>query len=211
MTKLFDNIDDNELPELLRCLNAVKKTFLETEIIFESGQTLTSLAYIAEGSINIFKDDFCGNKILIKNLLKNETFGEAIVCSNNPISPNFAVANTKTTVFFIDIKKILSVCSNNCCFHKQLIENLLKIISDRNIFLNERIELITQKSLREKIIFFLKKQKEAFKSEIFPIPFSREEMSQYLCVNRSALSRELSLMKKEKLIDFHKNSFKLFV
>ena len=210
MTKLFDEINEKDKEILLKCLNAVKKNFLKGEMIIEAGQKQDSVAYIEKGSIDIVKDNFDGSKIILNTIGQWETFAEAIVCSGAEKSPNYVFAKTDATILFINIKKILNPCSEVCSFHKKLLKNLIKIIAQKNVFLNQRLELLTQKSLRERILFYLNNYRKKFDTEIFEIPHSREEMSQYLGVNRSALSRELCKMKKEKLIDFHKNSFRLF-
>lgn len=208
---LFDGISEENLASLKTCLNAVKKTYLKGEIIYNYGDTLTSVGYILSGKVQIIKDDYENNKIIISEQKENETFAESLVCSGLKESNIIVVASVDTEVLFIDFKRILSVCNNSCQFHKQLIENVIRIIAKKNVFLNTRIELLTKQSLREKIKMYLGYQKQNSNKDIFEIPFSREEMASFLGVNRSALSRELSKMKEENIIDFHKNSFKLNV
>lgn len=206
---LFDGISEENLASLKTCLNAVKKTYLKGEIIYNYGDKLTSVGYILSGKVQIIKDDYENNKIIISEQKENETFAESLVCSGIKESNIIVVASVDSEVLFIDFKRILSVCNNSCQFHKQLIENVIRIIAKKNVFLNTRIELLTKQSLREKIKMYLAYQKQNSNKDIFEIPFSREEMASFLGVNRSALSRELSKMKEENIIDFHKNSFKL--
>lgn len=209
MTKLFDGIEEKDKETLFKCFNAVKKSFFKDEIILEPEQKIDSVIYVSNGCIKIIKDDFNRNKIIIDTIKKGETFAEAVVCSGIKKCPNFVYAQTDATLYFINIEKILNPCTEACLFHKKLLQNLVKSISEKNMFLNQRIELLTKKSLRERILIYLKKQKNKTNDKIFEIPHSREEMAQYLGVNRSALSRELCIMKAQKLIDFHKNSFSI--
>lgn len=209
MTKLFDGIEEKDKQTLFRCFNAVKKSFFKDEIILEPEQEIDSVIYVSNGCIKIIKDDFDGNKIIIDTIKKGETFAEAVVCSGIKKCQNFVYAQTDATLYFINIEKILNPCTEACLFHKKLLQNLVKSISEKNLFLNQRIELLTKKSLRERILIYLDKYKQKNNNKIFEIPHSREEMAQYLGVNRSALSRELCIMKAQKLIDFHKNSFSI--
>ncbi len=205
---IFSGIDSTDLNNLLNCLQAVKKTYEKNEIIFDVKDKITSVCLILEGKVQLSQDDYEGNKIIISNLSKDETFGEAFVCAGIKESSICATAIEHTEILFLNLERIMSICSNSCPFHRRLLENIIKIIAAKNIFLQERIEALSKKTLRERVLNFLHKNKPG--AEIFEIPFSREQLAQYLGADRSALSRELSKMKKEKIIDYHKNSFKLF-
>lgn len=208
--QLFDEISEQNFLKLKECLKAVKKSYLKDEIIFDYGDKLSAVGYVLSGKVRILKDDFENNKVLIAEVEKTQTFAEALVCAGIKKSPVTVIAAEDSEILFIDFQKILGVCASSCPFHKQLIENIIKIIANKNLFLNSRIELLSKKSLKERIMFYLKSQKEKQNKEIFEIPFSREKMAQYLAVDRSALSRELCRMKSANLLDFHKNSFRIF-
>ena len=205
---IFDGINDDEFELLTKCLQAVKKTYKKDEIIFDIGDLVTSAAYILEGSVQLAKDDYTGNKIIINHLSKGDTFAEAMVFDGWEEGAVWAKAIGESCILFLNFEKIFSICSNSCRLHKKLISNIIKIISLKNLDLRERIELLSKKSLRERILYMLHKAKLNSKSSIFKIPFSREQMAEYICADRSALSRELSRMKREGLIDYHKNMFK---
>lgn len=207
--KIFDGISENEIKSLINCLQAVNRSYKKNEIIFDTDDEIISVAYILSGSVQLSKNSYEGSRIIIGNLLKNETFGEAMVCAGLKKSLICAKALEDTEILFLDIKKILSTCPNNCHFHKRLIENLVKIIAYKNIALQEKIYLLTQKTLREKVLYMLHNEKLKVKKDIFDIPYSREEMAEFLSTDRSSLSRELSKMKSEGILDYHKNSFKL--
>lgn len=206
---VFDGIDENELKLLTKCLQAVKKTYKKDEIIFDIGDEIKSAAYILEGSVQLAKDDYAGNKIIINHLSKGDTFAEAMVFAGAEESAVCAKAIEESCILFLNFEKILSICSNSCRFHKKLISNIIKIISLKNLDLRERIELLSKKNLRERILCMLHKAKLNSKSNIFKIPYSREQMAEFIGADRSALSRELSRMKREGLIDYHKNTFRL--
>ncbi len=207
---IFEGIEESQKDALFSCLQSVKKSYLKGEIIIDSGEKITSVGYVLDGNIQISKDDFSGNKVIIGRASKGETFAEAFVCAGIEKSKISIEALEDSQILFLDFKRILNVCSNSCPFHKKLIENIIKVIAQKNLFLQERIELLSKKTLRERIFYLLNKEKAKCGESIFEIPYSREQMAEFLGADRSALSRELSAMQKAGLIDFHKNSFKVY-
>lgn len=207
--KLFENIEEKNLETMLKCLNAVKKTYLKDENILNEGDEITSVGLIVSGKVQLIKDDFEKNKVILAEMKDGETFAEAFVCAGLQKSPVYVFAKENTTVLFINFDRILSTCSNACPFHKQLIANIIKMIAAKNLVLNSRIELLSKKSIRERIVFYLLSEKIRQQSDDFTIPFSRDNMAEFLSADRSALSRELCRMQKEGIIDFKKNHFNL--
>ena len=136
-------------------------------------------------------------------------FGEAIFCSNDPKSPVTVTSVSNSTVTYLSYNKIMGLCSHVCTFHTKLISNLVRVIANKNLFLNFKIELLSARSIREKLNIYFSKQIELKKSTKFEIPFSRAELANFLNVNRSALSRELSIMQREGIIKFNKNKFEV--
>lgn len=207
---IFQNIDNNCLTQLLDCLQAVKKTYKKGEIIFDINDEIKSVACVETGEVQILKDDYYKNKIIIATIKEGETFAEAMVLSGQKYSNVCAKATKDTKILFLDFKRIINTCSNSCQFHRQLLENIIKQSAKKNLILQKKIELLSQNTLREKILYFLYDEKKKSKTDFIKIPYNREEMANYLCSDRSSLSRELAKMKKEKIIDFHKNTFRLF-
>lgn len=207
---IFQNIDNNCLTQLLDCLQAVKKTYKKGEIIFDINDEIKSVACVETGEVQILKDDYYKNKIIIATIKEGETFAQAMVLSGQKYSNVCAKATQDTKILFLDFKRIINTCSNSCQFHRQLLENIIKQSAKKNLILQKKIELLSQNTLREKILYFLYDEKKKSKTDFIKIPYNREEMANYLCSDRSSLSRELAKMKKEKIIDFHKNTFRLF-
>ncbi|MCI1273300.1 MAG: Crp/Fnr family transcriptional regulator [Clostridiaceae bacterium] len=206
---IFYGISDSDKSAMLNCLRAVKKTYLKDEIVFDETKALTAVGYLEKGHLRLLKDDYEGNKLIISDIKEGETFGEAIVSQDVPQNQIYGQVTEDSEILFMDFSRILSMCQNTCPFHKKLIENLIKNITSKNVILQQRIELLSKKTLRERILSFLYEIKNKQKSIIFEIPYSREQMAEFLGADRSALSRELSKMKAENLIDYHKNSFKI--
>lgn len=191
---------------MLTCLQAVKKTYSKGELIFDEGDKITSVALILEGQVQLVKDDLEGGDVIVAQMGEKETFAEAFICAGLYESPVSAYAVTDVKILFINFDRILKICQNSCPFHKKLIENIIRMIAQKNLNLNLRVELLSKKTIRERILFYLNQESKGRKE--FTIPFSRERMAQYLAVDRSALSRELSKLREEKVIDFEKNCFR---
>ncbi len=204
---LFENIEKEDFNKLMTCLKAVKKSYQKDEVIFDEHSKITSLCYILSGNVQLSKTDYLGNILIIGNLTIKETFGETIICAKEDTARISVKTLSDSEILFIDIKRILSICTNSCPFHRQLIENVIKILAEKNVKLHNKIELLATKNLRERILKVLYANKT--NDGVFEIPYSREEMANLIGADRSALSRELSKMKNEKLIDYHKNSFKI--
>lgn len=207
--KIFDGIDEKELDSMLNCLQSVKKTYFKGENVFDIGDRITAVVCVLEGSVQLIKDDYEGNRIIISNVGKGEIFAEAFICAGVEKSKICAKTLEDTQVLFLNFKRILSICPTSCSFHKKLVENLVKIIALKNIELQGRLELLSKKTLKERILYLLYKEKAKTESVVFEIPYSREQMAEYIGANRSALSRELSKMQEQKMISYHKNSFRL--
>lgn len=209
---IFNRISDIEIKQLTECLQAVQKTYKKGEIIVDICDTITSVGYVLDGSVQLMKDDYEGNKIILGNIFKGDTFAEAMVCAGIEESLVRVEALEDTKILFLDYNRIISSCHKNCQFHKKLLDNIIKTISHKNVILQEKIELLSKKTLKERILYMLykEKNKNKNKNEIFEIPYSREEMAEFIGADRSALSRELSKLKDEKVIDYHKNMFKFY-
>ena len=134
-------------------------------------------------------------------------FGEVFACASVKEMPVSVYAAEKSSVMLLDFKRLLTTCSNACPFHSKVIQNLLQIVSEKALALNKRIEIMSKRSIRDKLICYLTMEYERTRKLQFAIPFNRQQLADYLCVERSALSAEMSRMKKEGIIDYRKNEF----
>lgn len=206
--RLFKGIDEKDLSSLLSCLDARIISPEKNEFVLMAGDRVNHIGIVLSGSLHIIKEDAEGERAVIAALSKGDFYAEALCCANVEMSPVSVLTNTKSSVMLIEYGRILHTCPSSCSFHAKLIENMLFIIAEKNIMLQNRMEIISQKTVRLKMLAFL----EFFvgtRGEKAKIPFNREQLADYLCVNRSALSHELSRMKHDGLIDYHKNQFVL--
>ena len=206
---VFFGINEEELKEMLECFNARIKSYDEGEIIIRQGDMITNIYLVLEGTVNIEKDSYWGRRIIVSQLGVNDNIALAFVASKNIESSIDAVAATKAKLLLLSYQKCTTMCQNVCKKHKLLINNLFEILSKENIELIQKIENISQKSIRDKLLTYLSNEAKRNKSNIFEIPFNRQDLADYLNIDRSAMSFELSKMQKDGLIKVEKNKFML--
>ncbi len=204
---IFENIDESQFDSLLGCLGGKTQEYNKNEVIFMAESRLTSVGIILSGSAQIVKEDIMGNRTIMSELSEGDMFGEAFACANIGQIPVTVLTTTGCKVLFIQFNRIVTTCSSACSFHTTLIKNMLQLIAQKNILLNNRMDILSQRTTREKLIAYLTMQMKKHGKNKFKIPFSRDELADFLCVNRSALSRELSNMRNENLLTFNKNEF----
>ena len=201
-TNLFDNIDKKEIPNILENFKSQKKSYDKGNIIIDTGDKVESIYIILNGKIEISKEYDDTRKNIVNILESGEIFAEAIALSTNKISPITAISLNKSELIKIDIKNIFDNNLENS--DKNIfIENLLKIISDKNKFLSIKNDILSQKSLRSKIILYLKYMSNMQKSKKITVPYSRDKLAEFISADRSALSRELNRLAKEKIIELN--------
>jgi len=208
---LFRGISRNELENMLDCLSASAKIFKQGETVFHTGDTVTSLALILTGSVNIVKNDVWGNRKIIEHLEQGQVFGETYACLEDEPLMVSAEADTETKVLFLNISKMYTTCAKACAFHTKLISNLLYVLAKRNIMLTRKMDYITPKSIRDRLLAYFSFEAVKTGKNTFTISFNRQQLADYLSVDRSALSDELSKMQKDGLIKIDKNTFELAV
>lgn len=208
-SSLFHKIDPKDIPLLLECLSARIKQYAKNEMIFMAGEEARSVGIICSGNVRIINEDFFGNRIILANLGEGELFGEAFACSKTEKLPVSAIAVTAGTIMFIDYRKIIHTCSSSCVFHSKLIENMLFVLAEKNIMLNRKVQVLSKRTTREKLIAYLSFCAQKSGKRSFTIPFNRQELADYLCVDRSAMSSELGRLRDEGVLRFDKNRFEL--
>ena len=207
--RLFDGVADDQMMKMLVCLGAKIESFDKKYTIFSEGSTAKYIGIVLSGSAQIVQVDYYGNRSILTEIEPSEMFAEAFACAEVESLPVSVVANEPCDVMFIDCSHILHTCSNNCGFHQQMIFNLMKDLAEKTIVFHRKIEITSKRSTREKLLTYLSMcAKKAGKSS-FEIPFDRQELADYLEVDRSGLSAEISKMKKEGIIDCEKNRFSL--
>ncbi len=206
---IFENIDENQFDNLLGCLGAKTQTYSRNDIILLADSRISSVGILLSGSAQIVKEDVMGNRTIMSELSEGDMFGEAFACANVDRIPVTVLTTTGCEVLFIQFGRIVTTCSSSCGFHTTLIKNMLQLIAQKNILLNNRMDILSKRTTREKLMTYFTMQINKCGRNKFKIPFSRDELADFLCVNRSALSRELCSMRDENLLTFNKNEFEI--
>jgi CRP-like cAMP-binding protein len=205
--KLFDNISADNLSAMLACLGVKINKYEKRSTIMFAEDQVDRVGIVLRGAVLIVKEDFVGNRSIVERIGQYEIFGETFACAGIQKSPVAVVAAENSEIMWIQFRRVVETCSANCLFHARLIENMMKLLAVKNLQMNQKLEIISKRSLREKLMEYILVQVKEAKSFNFTIPLSRSELADYLYVDRSALSRELSKMREEGLIEFNKNHF----
>lgn len=206
---LFAGIDEEDLPAMLTCLGNFQKKYKKREFILLENNEIQSVGIILSGTVHMIKEDAEGYQTLLVTMKEGELFGESFACGSRLDASVSFFAADPCTVLFLPFYKVIHSCKMSCTFHHRLIENMVRLISDKNVQLMHKIEVISKKTLRKKIMAYLQQQSREQNSRLFTIPFGRLELAEYLCADRSALTRELTCMKKEGIIRYKENTFEL--
>lgn len=206
---LFDRIGDESLKEMLGCLNAKERSYKKGDAVFAEGDKAKYLGIVLEGSVQLVRVDYCGNRSILANIEPPQLFGEAFACAGLKSLPVDAVAATDTRILLLDAQRIARPCGNACPCHGQTILNLLHIVAKKNLVLHQKIEITSKRSTREKLMTYLLLQAKNAKSHTFTVPYDRQELADYLEVDRSGLSAEISKLRNEKVLECRRSTFTL--
>lgn len=208
-TKMFSGVGDEEIESMLSCLNARVQYYKKGEYVLRTGGHLRDILILVKGSLHIQKDDYWGNRSLLGQLGAGEMFGEAYVAPESGALMNDVVAVEDSAVMFFDLQRLLTTCSSACRFHAAVVQNLFFAISEKNRKLVQKLGHMSKRSTREKLISYLSEEAKRQNSARFSIPFNRQQLADFLSVDRSAMSNELCKMRDEGLLRFDKNHFEL--
>ena len=196
---------------MLSCLKAERKDFPKDAFLLRAGDTAESIGLVLSGSVLIVQEDIWGNRHILSKAGSGQTFAAAFACAPGAVLNVSVVAQTPVTVMFLNVKRILTVCTSACSHHSRIIRNLLGELADKNLMLGEKVSHMGQRTTRAKVMSYLSAQAQKSGAYEFDIPFSRQQLADYLAVERSGLSVELCKMRNEGLLEFHKSHFVLKV
>lgn len=208
-TALFRGISNDEAKEMLICLKSFEKRYDKGAVILRAGECTDNMGMVLSGSVNIEIDDLWGNKTILDHAETGQLFAETYACIPGEPLMVSAVAPEKCDILFLNAARILTTCPNSCAHHNKLIQNLLQIFAAKNLALSRRSLHTSARSIRARLLAYLSQQAKQAGSYQFTIPFNRQQLADYLGVDRSALSNELSKMQSEGLLTFEKNRFSL--
>lgn len=206
---LFEGISESDIPVILKKLGARTKKYTKNNFIRFAGDPADFIGIVLEGNIQILQDDFYGKRSIIATFGKGTLFAEAFACAGVSILPVNIIASDSAEIMFINSNHIFELDGCECGFHHKLITNLLKIMAQKNILLNTKLQYSSHKTTAEKIMAYLNDQARIHKSNEFTISFDRQGLADYLGVERSAMSAEISKLVKLGIIETRRSYFKI--
>lgn len=208
-TPLFEDIDPNDIPAMLSCLQAQKKFFSKDSFIRKEGDLADFIGIVLCGTIQVLHYDINGTRNITASFSTGDVFAEAVSCAEISKLPFSIQAVTDCEILFLNKELILHSCDEKCRFHSKLVQNLLKIISRKNILLTQKLRHISHRSTSEKLLSYLNDQAKQHDSNEFTIPFDRQALADYIGVERSAMSAEISKLQKQGILETRRNWFRL--
>ena len=206
-SQLFRGITEDELTAMLDCLSGSIRQYKKDASIFRWGDRISQIGLILKGNVHIVRESYWGKESLLARLGPGDLFGETYACVPQATFDGTALAAADTEILFLDLKRVLTTCSSACRFHTKLIQNLLGVLAEKNLHFSRKIDCLTPHTIRAKLLEYFSQQMRLQSSKKFTIPFNRQQLADYLSVDRSSMTVELYKMKDEGLIDFDKNNF----
>ena len=206
---LFDGLTVQEIAEILPCLSARRAAFRKGQFLLRAGDASLTSGIVLSGEVELLQEDFWGNRNLLAAVAAGELFGEVFACAGVP-APVSALCRTGGEVLYLDIAAVFSPCEQVCAQHKRLMQNLIHVLAQKNLLLNEKTWYLSQRTTREKLLCYLSAQARRAGSASFRIPFDRQQLADFLSVNRSAMTVELQKMQREGLLRTERAEFTLY-
>jgi len=206
---LFDGVDSNDLSAMLACLNARVSSYQKNRVIFQEGDPAKYVGIILTGAAQIVREDYYGNRSIVARIEPAELFGESFACAGVASLPVSVTAAEDSQVMLIDCRRLTVSCTSACSFHSRIIFNLLQVVATKNLLFNQKIEITSHRTTREKLMAYLLIQAKQNKSRSFTIPYDRQALADYLGVDRSAMAVEISKLRKDGIIACEKSHFEL--
>lgn len=206
---LFSGISAEELTAMLSCLDTKTESFLKDAFLLRAGDTAESIGLVLSGNVLIVQEDIWGNRNILSKAGPGQTFAAAYACAPGSVLNVSVLAETPVTAMFLNVKRVLNVCPSACAHHSRIIRNLLGELAEKNLRFGEKLTHMGQRTTRAKLMSYFSAEAQRLGTYEFDIPFSRQQLADYLAVERSGLSQELGKMRDEGLLSFRKSHFVL--
>lgn len=206
---LFNGIALDNIQAMMGCIGARVQHFDKSETILLEGEPAKYIGIVLSGRAQIIRDDYYGNRSIVANIEPTQMFGESFACAETPALPINVIAVENTSVLLLDCRRITKTCQNACAFHNQVIFNLMKMMANKNLIFNEKIEITSKRTTREKLMTYLSLQAKKQNSNTITIPYNRQELADFLEVERSGLSVEISKLCRAGVIEADKKTFRI--
>ncbi len=206
---LFAGIRIEDISGLLSCLGGILRTAAKGQPIFREGDPATHVGIVLKGAVQLLREDYYGNRSIVAYMAPGALFCESYACAGMDALPVSAVAVEDSTVLLVECRRITVTCSNACGFHSQIVYNMLRLVAEANLIFDQKIQIASKRTTREKLMTYLLNQAKLQNSDVFSIPYDRQELADYLEVDRSGLSAEIGKLRREGILESERNHFRL--
>ena len=206
---LFEGVSRQDMEAMLQCMQACIIDMPKGGAVFRVDGPAEYVGILLSGGVRVFRDDFDGNRAIQATIQPGELFGETFACAGIARLPVSVEADQSSRVLLIRLKRIIETCPSACGFHNRVVLNLLKVVAAKNLLLNRKLEIVSRRTTREKLMAYLSFQARAAGSNHFAIPFDRQGLADYLGVDRSALSAEIGKLRREGVLESDRSAFTL--
>lgn len=206
---LFEGIAMGDLTGMLGCIGGRKLEISKGQPVFREGDPAIYVGMVLSGAVRLVREDYYGNRSILAHIGAGQLFGETYACAGVASLPVSIVADEDSTVLLMDCRRITTTCSSACAFHSRIIFNLLRLVATKTLVYDQKIHITSKRTTREKLMAYLLDQAKLQGSKAFTIPFDRQELADYLEVERSGLSAEISKLRREGVLESEKNHFTL--
>lgn len=206
---LFDGIRPEDLTGMLGCLGARQIRPRKGDTVFYEGDTTQFVGVVLSGAVYLLREDYYGSRSILAHIGPTQIFGEAYAFSGTESLPVSVVAEEDSHILLLDSRRITTCCSNACEFHNRVIYNLLRLVATSNLLLHQKIRIVSRRTTREKLLAYLVHRAKELGTSSFTVPYDRQALADYLEVDRSGLSAEISKLRREGILDCERSHFRL--
>ena len=206
---LFEGIGEEDLPVLLNCLGMRVIEARKGQVVFQEGEQAVYIGILLSGTVHLLREDYYGNRSILTHVEPGQLFGESYAFSESQSLPVSVVAEEDSRIVLIDSRQVTARCAKACGFHNRVIFNLLRLVATKNLMLHQKIQVTSKRTTREKLMAYLLHQAKLHGSSQFTIPYDRQALADYLEVDRSGLSAEISKLRREGVLECDRSTFRL--
>lgn len=208
---LFQGLEDSEIAGVRGCLAPMIRQYKKDEFIFSKGDPINSVGLLIEGTAIVIKEDFYGRRLILEKVLPGQVFAEVFACLSKAPAEMSAVAQEDCQVMTFDLTGLIDVCPSACPYHIRVVRNLLVILADKNMQLTQKVDFLSRRTIRERLLAYLSSELMRQGKTSFIIPYNRQQLADYLSVDRSALSTEINKLQREGILTTNRNQFSIHV
>ena len=205
----FKGLNDNEILSILHCVNATVISKERDSYIFRAGDSTELTGLAASGCVLVIQEDLWGHRNILSKCHAGDFLGEPYAARPGAVLNISVVADEDCEIIFLNVQRLLVTCPIACEHHQKLIRNLVSVLANKILILNDKITHVGKRTTRDKLLSYLSAESIRHSSLSFDIPFDRQQLADYLCIDRAAMSTEISKLQKEGFIKTNRNHFEL--